>query len=82
MNRNQRRMAAYNARKAAEKLEQRNFECRIVRLLSAGNARVEAALSGPSVREVEIESGSVCLPQVAVYSAGHRKPTKSIYQAR
>jgi len=30
----------------------------------------------------EIESGSVCLPQVAVYSAGHRKPTKSIYQAR
>lgn len=73
MNRNQRRMAAYNARKAVEKLEQRNFEHRITRLLTAGNERVEAALTGPSVREVGIESGSVCLPQVALYSAGHRK---------
>jgi len=82
MNRNQRRMAAYNARKAAEQIQQRNFEHRIVRLLSTGNERVEAALSGPSVREVEIESGSVCLPNTAIFSAGHRKPTKSIYQAR
>lgn len=27
-------------------------------------------------------SGSACLPQVALYSAGHRGKTKSIYQAR
>ncbi|QQA77034.1 hypothetical protein [Pectobacterium parmentieri] len=27
-------------------------------------------------------SGSCCLPQVALYSAGHRGKTKSIYQAR
>ncbi|PKH21450.1 antitermination protein N [Enterobacterales bacterium CwR94] len=29
----------------------------------------------------EIE-GSICMPDVAIYSAGHRKPTKSIYPAR
>lgn len=30
----------------------------------------------------DMPSGAVCLPAVAIYSAGYRKPTKSIYPAR
>ena len=44
-------------------------------------SRIEKAVISPSLRDRH-ESTSVCLPDVAIYAAGHRKPTKSIYPAR
>ena len=74
MNRNQRRMAAYNASKAAAQIEQTNFERRIMLTLSGcSSERVARAVSGPSVREIKQESGAMCLPEVAIFAAGHRK---------
>ncbi|WP_444322838.1 transcriptional antitermination N peptide [Pantoea agglomerans] len=81
MNRNQRRMAAFNAGKASEAIEQTRFERRIVSTLSSCNQRVEKAVISPSLRDQKT-TGSACLPEVAIYAAGHRKPTKSIYPAR
>ncbi|WP_455749517.1 transcriptional antitermination N peptide [Pantoea vagans] len=72
MNRNQRRMAAYNARKASEAIEQTRFERRIVSTLSSCNQRVEKACSSPSLRDRH-ESTSVCLPEIALFNAGYRK---------
>lgn len=72
MNRNQRRMAAYNAKKASEAIEQTRFERRIVSTLSSCNQRVEKAVSSPSLRDRH-ESTSVCLPEIALFNAGYRK---------
>lgn len=72
MNRNQRRMAAFNARKASEAIEQTRFERRIVSTLSSCNQRVEKAVISPSLRDRH-EGGAVCLPEVALYNAGNRK---------
>lgn len=35
--------------------------------------RVQQALRAPNWRQPKEETGSACLPQVAIYSAGHRK---------
>lgn len=78
MNRNQaRRLAAFNAKKAAEK----RLESRIGEILSGCTLRVDRATSLGSLRENNT-SGSACLPDVALYAAGHRGKTKSIYPAR
>lgn len=77
MNRNQRRMAAYNAMKAAQKLETKAYCKKIDRAfsrLSEGcSERVSKAISLAGTRQKEIEGGSVCLPEVALFAAGHRK---------
>ncbi|VUS83352.1 hypothetical protein [Klebsiella spallanzanii] len=46
--------------------------------------RVVLATSLGSLRDKSAheETGSICLPEVALYAAGYRKPTKSIYKAR
>ena len=76
MNRNQRRMAAYNAMKATQKLEAKAYCKRIDRAfsrLSEGcSERVTKAISLAGTRQKEIEGGSVCLPEVALFAAGHR----------
>lgn len=72
MNRNQRRMAAFNARKASEAIGQTRFERRIVSTLSSCNQRVEKAVTSPSLRDRH-ESTSVCLPEIALFNAGYRK---------
>ncbi|MEN4684718.1 hypothetical protein [Pantoea agglomerans] len=77
MNRNQRRMAAFNARKASEAIEQARFERRIVSTLSSCNQRVEKAVISPSLRDRH-ESTSVCLPDVAIYNAGYRTVRKDV----
>lgn len=78
MNRNQaRRLAAFNAKKAAEK----QFTNRIGEILSGCPSRVDRATSLGSLRDTNT-SGSACLPDVALYAAGHRGKTKSIYPAR
>lgn len=77
MNRNQRRMAAYNAMKAAQKLEAKAYCKKIDRAfsrLSEGcSERVTKAISLAGTRQKEVEGGSVCLPEVALFAAGHRK---------
>lgn len=82
MNRNQRRMAAYNARKSSEQIERQTYIKRIDRAftkLSEGcTAKVARAINGPSVRDVKEESGAMCLPDVAIFAAGYRKPTESV----
>lgn len=40
--------------------------------------KVARAINGPSVRDVKVESGAMCLPQVAIFAAGYRKPTESV----
>lgn len=71
MNRNQRRMAAFNAKKAAEK----RFENKIGEILLDSSPRVDRATSLCSLRDKpEQEStGSMCLPEVALFAAGHRR---------
>ncbi|EMC1808347.1 hypothetical protein ACNEVU_001029 [Escherichia coli] len=69
MNRNQaRRLAAFNAKKAAEK----HFANRIGEILSGCPSRVDRATSLGSLRDSNA-GGSACLPEVAIFAAGHRK---------
>ncbi|NEG99718.1 hypothetical protein GQQ22_13410 [Pantoea agglomerans] len=77
MNRNQRRMSAFNARKASEAIEQTRFERRIVSTLSSCNQRVEKAVISPSLRDRH-ESTSVCLPEIAIFNAGYRTVRKDV----
>jgi hypothetical protein len=81
MNRNQaRRLAAFNAKKAAEKLEMKAYCKKIDRAfsrLSEGcSERVSRAISLAGTRQKEVEGGAVCLPEVALFAAGHRKVRK------
>lgn len=80
MNRNQRRMAAYNAKKAAEAMNESRFEKKVARALSGCSLNVAKAITLPSLRDRN-EGGAVCLPAVAIYSAGFRK-AKDIVTAR
>ncbi|MGM5532511.1 hypothetical protein ACP3UV_22000 [Mixta calida] len=80
MNRNQRRMAAYNAKKAAEAMNESRFEKKVARALSGCSLNVAKATTLPSLRD-RSEGGAVCLPAVAIYSAGFRK-AKDIVTAR
>ncbi|NIY47306.1 hypothetical protein E2L00_07100 [Cedecea colo] len=40
--------------------------------------RVQQALRAPNWRESKEDTGSACLPQVALYSAGHRTVRKDV----
>lgn len=81
MNRNQRRMAAYNARKATEQIELDGYTKRIDRAftkLSLGcTSKVARATSSPSLRDKQ-EGGAVCLPDVAQFAAGYRKSKDNV----
>lgn len=69
----------YNAKRAAEhrakKAAQRQFENGIVTTLMGCSLNVARATSAPSLREKH-ESTAMCLPQVALFQAGHRKVRK------
>lgn len=66
MNRNQRRMAAYNAQKASQEV-QRLSQRKVPN-------RCDKALNGTlTLRDRSSESGSQCLPEVGIFFAGHRK---------
>jgi len=84
MNRNQRRMAAYNARKEVEEREASNYARKIDRAftkLSEGcSLNVARATSAPSLRDKH-ESTSQCLPEIAIFAAGYRN-SKDIVTAR
>jgi len=72
MNNNQRKKLQRAVEHRAMKLQQQSFERRIVSTLSSCNQRVEKACSSPSLRDRH-ESTSVCLPEIALFNAGHRK---------
>ena len=80
MTRNQRRMASYNAKKAAEATDANRFGKKLTVALSGCSLNVSRATSSPSLREKH-DSGSACLPDVAKYAAGYRK-SKDIVTAR
>lgn len=80
MNRNQRRMAAYNAKKAAEAINQNRFERKLTQALSGCSTKVVKATALPSLRDRN-EGGASCLPDVSIYAAGYRK-SKDIVTAR
>lgn len=67
----------YNARRAAEHREMKAYYKKIDRAfsrLSEGcSERVSKAISLAGTRQKEVEGGSVCLPEVSLYAAGHRK---------
>lgn len=43
------------------------------RLSEGCSERVTKAISLAGTRQKEVEGGSVCLPEVSLYAAGHRK---------
>ena len=75
----------YKAKRAAEHRERKEYCQKIERAfsrLSEGcSNRVLRATSLGSLRDSNT-GGSACLPEVALYAAGHRGKTKSIYPAR
>jgi len=72
MNNKQRKKLQRAVEHRAMKLQQQGFERRIVSTLSSCNQRVEKAVISPSLRDRH-ESTSVCLPEIAIFNAGHRK---------
>jgi len=77
MNNKQRKKLQRAVEHRAMKLQQQGFERRIVSTLSSCNQRVEKAVISPSLRDRH-ESTSVCLPDVAIYNAGHRTVRKDV----
>ena len=75
MNNKQRKKLQRAVEHRAMKLQQQGFERRIVSTLSSCNQRVEKAVISPSLRDRH-EGTSVCLPDVAIYNAGHRTVRK------
>ncbi|MFZ4835903.1 hypothetical protein [Rouxiella sp. Mn2063] len=77
MNRNQRRMAAYNARKAAESMKDVKLQKSIGIALAGCSSRVYKAVNSAAARiKTEASADNICLPQVAIYNAGHRKQSE------
>ena len=59
--------------KRGELMAKRRAESCSSEKVDAVSERVEQALRAPNWREPKEESGGACLPQVAIFSAGHRK---------
>lgn len=72
---------ARNRRRArrAEANEHLNADNRLARKIAVASAgcslTVARATSSPSLRDKQ-EGGAVCLPEIAIYNAGHRKVRK------
>jgi len=70
--------AAYKALCDADRAMARKLEAAFTKLSEGCTAKVARAINGASVRDVKEESGAMCLPDVALYAAGYRKPTESV----
>lgn len=44
-----------------------------MKIMDGTSKRVSRAISLAGTREKKVEGGAVCLPEVALYAAGHRK---------
>jgi len=68
--------AAYKALCDADRAMARKLEAAFTKLSEGCTAKVARAINGPSVRDVKVESGAMCLPDVALYAAGYRNSRK------
>jgi len=76
MNSRERRTARYRAKCAAEASLERNVGA----ALSGCSSRVYKAVNSLSARtKSEASADNICLPQVAIYNAGHRTVRKDVY---
>lgn len=76
---NARRMTVHNAAKAAEANKDIRLEKNIALSLSGCSARVyKATMSLPLRSKEQASADNICLPDVAIFSAGFRKPTETI----
>ncbi|WP_447867990.1 transcriptional antitermination N peptide [Rahnella bonaserana] len=76
---NARRMTAHNAAKAAVASKDIKLEKNIALNLSGCSARVyKATMSLPLRSKEQASADNICLPEVAIFSAGFRKPTETI----
>ncbi len=76
---NARRMTAHNAAKAAELSKDIRLEKNVALSLSGCSARVYKATTSLPLRSKEQASAdNICLPDVAIFAAGHRKPTETV----
>lgn len=80
MNNKQRKKLQRAIEHRAAQRSQLSFERKITAVLSGCSLNVAKATTLPSLRDRD-EGGAVCLPAVAIYSAGHRK-SKDIVTAR
>lgn len=70
---NARRMTAHNAAKAAEADKDMRLEKNVALSLSGCSARVyKATMSLPLRSKEQASADNICLPQVAIFAAGHR----------
>lgn len=60
------------------KAQQRVKAARKAAVIATGcsSLKVARAINGPSVRDVKVESGAMCLPDVAIFAAGYRNSRK------
>lgn len=75
MNSKERKKLARAVAHRAAKAQASKLESRIVTTLMGCSLNVARATSAPSLREKH-ESTAMCLPQVALFQAGHRKVRK------
>lgn len=75
MNSKERKKLARAVAHRAAKAQASKFESRIVTTLMGCSLNVARATSAPSLREKH-ESTAMCLPQVALFQAGHRTVRK------
>lgn len=80
MNNKQRKKLQRAIEHRAAQRSQLSFERKITAALCGCSLNVAKATALPSLRDRN-EGGAVCLPAVAIYSAGHRK-SKDIVTAR
>lgn len=70
--RNRRRARRQAQREQA--MQDASLACRVAN--STCSTRVTKAISLAGTRQKEVEGGAVCLPEVAIFAAGHRKSNK------
>jgi len=71
-------MTAHNAAKAAEASKDIKLEKRVAMSLSGCSGRVYKAVNSLPLRsQHQASSDNICLPDVAIYSAGHRGKPKN-----
>lgn len=79
MNAKERKKLARAIAHRAEVNKDSKLEKRIAMSLSGCSARVyKATMSLPLRSKEQASADNICLPQVAIFAAGHRKPTETI----
>lgn len=79
MNAKERKKLARAIAHRAEVNKDSKLERRVAMSLSGCSARVyKATMSLPLRSKEQASADNICLPQVAIFAAGHRKPTETI----